>query len=235
MNSSARVDIHLLAGAYALDALDALERQRFEQHLATCASCQEDVASFAGVTGDLARGADELPPPSLRAEVLAEVDRVRQVSPAWGNTATRLRGAKGLLAVAAAIILVAMTGAIVRQGHTNSQLADRVALLEAPDTRMARLNGPDGSVRVVFSAAEGQGILVANDLAPAPGDHTYELWVITGGTPEKAALFQTDAKHHAVVLIDRIPPAGSFLAVTEEPHGGSPAPTTKPSLVSETI
>ena len=34
-------EIHALAGAYAVDALDDLERVRFEAHLAVCAECKE--------------------------------------------------------------------------------------------------------------------------------------------------------------------------------------------------
>ena len=33
-------DLHLLSGAYAVDALDDLERARFEAHLRTCADCR---------------------------------------------------------------------------------------------------------------------------------------------------------------------------------------------------
>ena len=35
--------VHELAGAYALDALDDAERERFERHLARCSSCTEDI------------------------------------------------------------------------------------------------------------------------------------------------------------------------------------------------
>ncbi len=33
-------DIHHLTGAYALDAVDDIERARFEQHLAECEDCR---------------------------------------------------------------------------------------------------------------------------------------------------------------------------------------------------
>ena len=33
-------DIHALVGAYAVDALDDVERAAFERHLAECAACQ---------------------------------------------------------------------------------------------------------------------------------------------------------------------------------------------------
>ena len=39
-------DIHALSGAYAIDALDDVERARFERHLAECADCRAEVASL---------------------------------------------------------------------------------------------------------------------------------------------------------------------------------------------
>ncbi len=47
--------IHELTAGYALDALDPAERDAFERHLADCAQCQEELASFWEVTGALAR------------------------------------------------------------------------------------------------------------------------------------------------------------------------------------
>ena len=40
-------DIHALPGAYAVDALDDIERAQFEQHLAECAECRAEVAASA--------------------------------------------------------------------------------------------------------------------------------------------------------------------------------------------
>jgi len=39
-------DVHNLAGAYALDALDEVERLLFERHLASCAACRAEVDEF---------------------------------------------------------------------------------------------------------------------------------------------------------------------------------------------
>ena len=39
-------DLHKLTGAYAVDALDDLERARFEQHLAECDDCRAEVAEL---------------------------------------------------------------------------------------------------------------------------------------------------------------------------------------------
>ncbi|MCB0953113.1 MAG: zf-HC2 domain-containing protein, partial [Microthrixaceae bacterium] len=46
-------DTHDLVAAYALDALDELERRRFEAHLDGCPSCLEELSGFSEVAGAL--------------------------------------------------------------------------------------------------------------------------------------------------------------------------------------
>ena len=53
-------DIHALSGAYAVDALDDLERAAFERHLADCADCRAEVAEPA--RGRRAARRDHAPP-----------------------------------------------------------------------------------------------------------------------------------------------------------------------------
>ena len=74
-------ELHLLTGAYALDALDPAERAAFEEHLATCESCQAEVKELRATAGLLGAAAAETPPPSLKERVMAEVDRTRQDPP----------------------------------------------------------------------------------------------------------------------------------------------------------
>ena len=45
-------ELHTLAGAYALDAVSDADRARFEQHLARCAECVQEI-----------RGLRRIPPP----------------------------------------------------------------------------------------------------------------------------------------------------------------------------
>src|SRR3546814_10569100 len=59
-------DIHALVGAYAVDALDDIERQQFERHLATCADCRDEVASLRDASSMLSGIPLSPPPPSLR-------------------------------------------------------------------------------------------------------------------------------------------------------------------------
>ena len=47
-------ELHHLAGAYALDALEESERAAFEQHLASCDWCTVEVADFRATAAVLA-------------------------------------------------------------------------------------------------------------------------------------------------------------------------------------
>jgi anti-sigma-K factor RskA len=65
--------VHALAGAYALDALAAAERDRFERHLHDCRSCTDEVRGFTATATALGIAAAVEPPPELRQRVLAVV------------------------------------------------------------------------------------------------------------------------------------------------------------------
>lgn len=75
-------DLHSLAAAYALDALDDDERTAFEAHLAECASCSLAVADQQAAAALLVPD-DELvgPPPDLKARVMAQIADTAQLPP----------------------------------------------------------------------------------------------------------------------------------------------------------
>ena len=66
-------------GLYVLGILEPAERLEFEQHLASCAECQEEVRSLRGVASALPMAVPHVDPPaSLRAKVLAATGDTRQ-------------------------------------------------------------------------------------------------------------------------------------------------------------
>ena len=73
-------EIHELSGAYAVDALDDVERARFERHLADCSACRDEVESLSVAAAELSV-TESAPPASLRASVLSGITMVRQLPP----------------------------------------------------------------------------------------------------------------------------------------------------------
>ena len=136
---------------------------------------------------------------------------------------------------AAAVVVVAVLGvAAVRRSDTSSTTsvaarleaeADQVA--SQPGSRSGTLTGPDGaSVRVVIDA-DGRGFVLPSSLAPLSPDQTYQLWSVDGGKPVSLGLLGGDPTV-AVVGASGNP---DQLAITAEPVGGSPAPTSNPVVV----
>jgi anti-sigma-K factor RskA len=73
--------VHLLAGAYALDALDPAERAEFEAHLSTCPECTDEVRGMLATAARLGSAESVRPSPELRGSVLAEVAHTPQERP----------------------------------------------------------------------------------------------------------------------------------------------------------
>jgi anti-sigma-K factor RskA len=229
-------DLHQLAGPYALGALDADEEARFVAHLAGCASCQAEMRGFAAVRDQLAGATAEPPPAALRAQVLARVASTPQepvLLAQWRAGGRRWRpSAQGILAAAAAIVLVVGGFAYARARADRSSAEALVDVLTASDAEVVALDGEDeATLRVVWSPARGEAVLVAHDLAGPGSGQDFELWFLDGGSAEPALVFEPDGGR----VRERfdVPEAGiQQLAVTVEPDGGSEEPTLPPVYAS---
>jgi anti-sigma-K factor RskA len=215
--------VHELTAAYALDALDEDDRRAFEEHLAGCARCREELADVSQTAALLAYGAPPaMPPPALRDRILAEAmsDRRAKVIPFR-------RRPRVFLGAAAAVTAVAATLAIafgVRSASLSEDLDEvqkAVEVLADPAARSVPLEGANG--RLVVNS-EGEAALVVQGLPAAPKGKTYELWVIREGSPRRAGLFEGDDARD-LVLLDEDVEDDATVAVTLEPDGGVDAPT----------
>lgn len=100
-----------------------------------------------------------------------------------------------------------------------------------PDPLEAYLETPGAVERTLESDGERVGTLVqlpggrvyVHLSRPLPPERTYQLWRIRDGTPVSLGIFERS------LLVTLAP--GSTLAVSVEPPGGSPQPTTTPLVV----
>jgi Anti-sigma-K factor rskA len=111
-----------------------------------------------------------------------------------------------------------------------------IALLVAPDVQAVSVSGtgPSPSARYFLDRRAGRIVIAANSLPPAARGRTYQLWgIATGRPPVSLGTFNTDSSGRA--LASMTVPAGlriAVTAVTDEPAGGSPQPTTTPFLAA---
>ena len=229
---------HELVGAYALDALDAEERAEFELHLATCADCQAELASYADVLDALADdGEASEVPDGLQERIAAELavtaqDSVNEPAPSEAPAAPtvseapladvvplRRRSVGRILAVAAASVAVLVLAGTLFATLTKPSDAERIRA--ASDVVEVETGISD--VIVFVSASEG-GIAVEGEMPDPAEGKEYQLWVVpadgsapipgpTMGGGETDAAWLTDLEGAAAI------------AVSLEPEGGSTAPT----------
>lgn len=224
-------EIHALSGAYAVDALDDLERARFEEHLAACAECRAEVHSLQDATLVLSELSEAAPPAALRAKVLAEIKTVRPLPPVVARLERRRPRRWTNLVAAAAVLGVLGGGAIAVQQFTqdsSSQLDQASRVLTAADVKHVSVEFTSGaSATVSRSESEGRAVLVARDMRRAPSGRVYQLWLQKGGEMVSAGLMTGGAETSTVVL-DGDANDATAAGITLEPEGGSTAPTSEP-------
>ena len=213
-------DMHDLAAAYALDALDTAERERFERHLSDCDACQADVASFQQIAANLGAAEEVAPPEALKARVMADLDPGR-APPLPKKASWRQRAFVPVVAVLAAVVL-ALAGVVAATRATGDRASE---ILAAPDAQLAILEGPSVA-RLVYSIAQDAGVLAMSGVEDLPGDATYQLWLIGEEGPVPAGTFRSD-DGSVGFLVEGDFGAATAAGITIEPVGGSPQPTTE--------
>lgn len=228
-------NIHTLSGAYALDALDDLERVRFEAHLDSCDTCTEEVASFQA-TSALLGTAEEIPvSPEFRSAVLEEIEHVRQVGP----VAARVTGmAPRLVSVAAAVLAVAVVALSVVTAGLRRELGemetyeDIAAIIQSEDAITLTEQIGEARLQVVASPGAGAGAVLANGMSEAPTGHAYQLWLLTEDDQAiPAGFLKVGEDGHGEYIMRGDMEGVVAVGITVEPEGGSETPTTTPIAV----
>jgi anti-sigma-K factor RskA len=226
-------------GAYVLGALDEVERAAFEEHLAGCPACREEVDQLLPAAQALPISVDPVaPPPALKTRIMAEVEREASLLAAAGPEADRPAPAAAgrrrrfslrvprlaPAAVAAALLVVG-----IAIGVGASQIGN-----EPERTVAAEVSGaPGASVSVELSGEEGR--LMARGLPAPPRGRVYQVWLKRAGhAPEPtAALFVPSRDGAATASVPGSMAGIDQVMVTDEPDGGSPQPTGKLLAVAD--
>jgi len=213
-------------GAYALGIAENPERTEIAEHLARqCPQCtpgvRESLATVAAMSG--AVKASE-PSKRLRRRVTA------MVSPDDKKTAWWAVGAGWVMAGALAIALAI---AIRAPKSDPSRLEQALSILNDPTTKDVSFGEPTARGRVFVSPQKGV-VFIAAHLPPLEAHKTFELWLLPAkGDPIPAGTFGRQEDASAVYVRPGPVSDAAAVAVTVEPEGGSPKPTTTPFIVTK--
>lgn len=241
-------DLHTLVGAFALDALDPVERDEFESHLSTCDTCRLETAELSATAARLGSVVELQPSPAMRARVLDAVARTPQQRPNVVSLHERRSSrwtSRGLVA-AAAVMAVVGAGVGIDQYQQNQDLeatqqaqAQERALIAdvlAAEDKVAydSASGERPHLTVVASEEADAAVVSLRDLPALPEERNYQVWRFVDGKPQSAGVMDADDinRDTATMLMDDAAVAEA-VAVTEEPAGGSEQPTSDPLVAVE--
>jgi anti-sigma-K factor RskA len=225
------IDIHALSGAYAVDALDDVERAEFERHLADCASCRQEVDSLREAAAELASVSEVAAPDRLRASVLQAITEVRPLPPVVPVTkvgkARRWWAASSLVLAAS----VASAVAVTHPWSTSPQVSVASQVMTAADVqKVSSTLGNGGSLTWYRSRSSDKAVVASTGMPALPASKVYELWLQRPDGSMAPAGF-LPAGNATVVLTGEASTADGA-GLTVEPAGGSPKPTTTPLAVA---
>ena len=222
-----------LAAAYVLGALEPAEARAFEEHIDGCARHDADIAAHQRVARGLAQAVEPVAPPAgLRGRILtaAELERPttrRKDDPiAFPASRAQRNGPRFSIswAFAAAFGVIALGLAIWN-----------VTLLGDDE------QDPGGAEQYVFTGTGGAGevtrvpgssivVVELRGLENLAADQDYQVWAIAGGEPQSLGLLRV--QDGAAILAGEAQGSIEAVAITIEPAGGSPSPTSDPILTA---
>jgi hypothetical protein len=162
---------------------------------------------------------------------------------AFTHAPRREASATRWLLLAATVLLTFTSGYLLWRNYhlqnENSQLArenervrSEVREIVSPATKIVDMEGkesPQASARVIWDTTRQTWVIYIFNLPPPPTDKQYQLWYVKGDAKISAAVFDTNPTGEKVLRLDLPPDVVKGLAataVTLEPKGGSPQPTS---------
>lgn len=235
MSATDHAVVEELLGAYALDALDADEREDVERHVARCPRCAAEVRDHLATAG-LLGSVGEPPPEGLWERIAGSLEAPPPVVP-FPLHRTRPREPRsarvlvGGIGVAAALVVGLLTWRLVDQQQQLDDLDREVALGSEEATVAALLTEPTSEVMTLRDdggrdiaravvGEEGEGFLLGSPLPDLAPGRTYQLWALSGGRAVSLGVLGPEPG----ITSFHLGPSADELAVTDEPDGGSVTP-----------
>jgi len=246
---------------YALGALEGQEKQALEAHVRACDVCAQQVEAARQRIALLSLAAPPaVPRPVVKESLMRRVreDKAgRQAVPAPPASAPRrfvwLTPALSFATVALAVLCGYL---YVRNQAASQRIQDleaRLTIAENQSREIAKSSavtddilGAPGTIRVALAQQPGTSagraavlynarmgmVVCAGQLAEAPADKSYQLWIVpaTGAPMSLGVMSSMDP---AKLMTAHVPPGmeAKAFAITVEPKGGMPWPSGPKVLV----
>ncbi len=223
------------ASPYVLGALDDHELESYREHLSDCVECVAEVASLQTVADSLALGvAPAQTPGDVRTRLMAVVNGEAELLRAAGHEADRPARARPrwrarlqpALAAGAALAAGLLIGALaINNGSSQSTRTQTIdAAVTAPGYH---------ATAALHKAGSHVELVVAGMPAP-PRGRIYEVWLERGTRAPQSTdvLFSVTSVGTGSVGVPGNLSGVSKILVTDEPLGGSLAPTRTPIIVA---
>ena len=229
-----QLSLHDYTAAYALDALDRDEARRYEEHLATCETCREQLAQLSSSAGALAFAVESpAPPPELRSRMLdaarAERPNVKPLPTRWSRGTAVLAAVAAVAAIGLGIWSIHLSHSLDNERNARERITN---IITTPTASIVRVTGQTSGTLLVTPS--GDATLIVSQLPEAPKGKVYEAWVIRNDKPVRAGTFPGGG-NTVIIPLDRRVPHGAVVAVTLEHSGGTDAPTGKILLHSQGV
>jgi hypothetical protein len=232
--------IEELLAVRALDGLEPAELGELDALRAEhgdCERCREIELDFDEIAGRLAFALTPVEVAAGGADAVLAMARATEPPKALGDDgadelAVRRerkagRGWRALVAVAAALLLVAVTGTVV------TRTADNVDVQAAWGQQVVTFDGGGGAeLAMAYTPGESGVLFWGQNIADPGQDKVYEIWMIDDGTPIKGGC--VSPQDGAVVAwVDANVGTTETMAVTVEPSSCPEAPTSDPVLTAD--
>lgn len=225
------------AASYVLRAMPDGEWEQFATHAAQCAVCTAKIAELGFVSDALLNAVPQLSaPPEIRSRVMAVVhaeselllaagpmaDRPISREPARRFSLLRLRPWPAAVLATSLLALGIGGGALLVGGGDDPVASRTIACAAAP-------GGSSCQMRVSGDDAK----LVVAGLSAPPEGRIYQVWLDRGtGAPEPTEALFSVRKGRASVSVPGDLTGVKQVLVTDEPLGGSEAPTRQPVIAA---
>jgi len=254
-----REELQALLGAYALDAVDADERDQIERYLDTDQRARAEVESFREAASMLAMsGADA--PSGIWDRIVDEIDGEQRdlgssdvappelVAPIFERKQAREAARRsvgwrwvGVAAAVAATLIAVLSVQVLRQNDRIDRLdvatsggavrRGAEAASTAPGSRTVSLTAESGAeLASIVLRPDGTGYFVSKGLDAAPAGEVYQLWALVGDREKPEAISAgVLGKDPGVAGFHFSAPVNGF-AVTRERAPGVISSLQKPEL-----